>query len=143
MNDHELPDHLHDHIKSLCRDGDDFAEKGLDKEAYSAYAEAWELIPEPKAEWEASTWVLSALGDIEFLRNEYDDAKNLFLRAVQCPGGLGNPYIHLRIGQCQYECGNLEGAKQNLTRAYMGGGRELFDDEDPKYYQFLLTFLII
>lgn len=143
MDDHELPDHLYEELKSFCREGDDLADKGFFKEAYQSYTRAWELIPEPKVNWEASAWVLTALGDVLFLRQQFEDAKNLFLHAAQCPGGLGNPFVHLRLGQCQYETGNVDGAKDNLARAYMGGGPELFDDEDLKYYQFLLTFLVI
>jgi tetratricopeptide (TPR) repeat protein len=99
------------------------------------------LIPEPKIDWETSTWVLSALGEVLFRLGQYEDAKNLFLRAVQCPKGLGNPYIHLRIGQSQFETGNIEGAKENLARAFMGGGLEIFKQENEKYLTFLRQFL--
>ena len=136
-----LPDELHAQITALTKRGDELSHQGDQRAAYECYAQAWELIPEPKVEWEASTWVLAALGEIMFCRRQFDDAKNLFLRAVQGPKGLGNPYIHLRIGQCQYESGNLEGARDNLARAYMGGGLELFTQEDPKYVAYLREFL--
>lgn len=137
----ELPDDVYDEITALCKRGDEFVRKGEQREAYACYTAAWELIPEPKIEWEASTWVLAAMGDVLFARSQFEDARNLFLRAVQCPGGLGNPYIHLRIGQCQFENGNIAGASENLTRAYMGGGPELFEQEHPKYLAHLRTIL--
>ena len=36
----------------------------------------------------------------------------------------GNPFLRLRLGQVQVELGALDEAADNLTRAYMGGGRE-------------------
>ena len=136
-----LPTAVHARITVLCERGNELLRRGDQRAAYESFAQAWEVIPEPKIDWEASTWVLSALGDIMFCCCRYEEAKNLFLRAVQGPGGLGNPFIHLRIGQCQYESGNLEGARENLTRAYMGGGLELFAKEDPKYVDYLREFL--
>lgn len=136
-----LPDELHGQIVVLTKRGDELSRQGDRRAAYECYTQAWELIPEPKAEWETSTWVLSALGEVMFSSQRFDEAKNLFLRAVQGPKGLGNPYIHLRIGQCQYESGNLHGARENLTRAYMSGGIELFTPEDPKYLAYLREIL--
>jgi tetratricopeptide (TPR) repeat protein len=137
----ELPDNLYEQITSLCQDGDDLLRSGDQRGAFEQYVLAWRLIPEPKIDWAASTWVLSALGEVLWLRGHYEDAKNEFLRAVQCPGGLGNPYIHLRIGQTQFEAGNHEGAKENLTRAFMGAGLDIFAQENPKYLAFLRQFL--
>lgn len=141
MAEEELPNALYQQITALCKRGDDLLRSGDQRGSYESYSQAWELIPEPKIDWEASTWVLSALGEIMFRRGHYEDAKNLFLRAVQCPGGLGNPYIHLRIGQSQFETGNRTGAKENLTRAFMGAGLDIFGQEDQKYLAFLRQFL--
>lgn len=53
--------------------------------------------------------------------------------------GLGNPYIHLRLGQLYYEQENFDKAVDELTRAYMGGGLDIFIEDDPKYLDFLET----
>ena len=58
---------------------------------------------------------------------------------MQCPQGLGNPYIHLRLGQLYCEQDNLDKAIDELTRAYMGGGLDIFLEDDPKYLEFLET----
>jgi tetratricopeptide (TPR) repeat protein len=138
----ELPASIHAAITRLCEEGDQLARKGDDRAAHQKYSEAWELVPEDKADWEASTWILAAVGELFFRSGDIDKAKNCFLRAVQCPKGLGNPYIHLRIGQLQFEEGNLKGAGDNLTRAYMGAGEDIFEKEDPKYLAFLRTILL-
>jgi hypothetical protein len=58
---------------------------------------------------------------------------------VQCPKGLGNPYIHSRLGQLYLEQNNVDKAADELTRAYMGGGIDIFMEDDPKYLEFLET----
>jgi hypothetical protein len=142
MTNKSLPADVHAAITRLCEEGDALANKREDEAAYQQYAAAWELIPESKADWEASTWILAAIGEVFFRRRDIDKALNCFLRAVQCPKGLGNPYIHLRIGQLQFEQANMKGAGDNLTRAYMGAGEDIFRNEDPKYLSFLQTILL-
>jgi hypothetical protein len=56
---------------------------------------------------------------------------------MHCPKAIGNPFLHLRLGQCQFELGNLDRAADELARAYMGAGLEIFDSEDAKYFEFL------
>jgi len=57
------------------------------------------------------------------------------------PGGLGNPFIHLRLGQCALEEGHLDEAAEHLARAYMLEGAEILAEDDPKYFEFLKTRL--
>ena len=45
--------------------------------------------------------------------------------------------FHLRLGQVCYEVGELDRAANELTLAYMAEGRELFEDDDPRYWEFL------
>lgn len=51
-------------IARLCREARLHAKDGEKQLALAAYLEAWELLPEPKASWDASTLILSALGDL-------------------------------------------------------------------------------
>ena len=99
----------------------------------------WPFSPEPKQQWEASTWIYSAIGDTFSSQQGYSGALRAFQGAVTSPDGLGNPFIHLRLGQCRFELGDLEGAADELARAYMGDGLRVFSREDPKYLDFLST----
>jgi hypothetical protein len=56
---------------------------------------------------------------------------------MHCLDAIGNPFLHLRLGQCQFELGALDGAADELMRAYMGAGSDIFKDQDPKYLRFL------
>jgi hypothetical protein len=60
---------------------------------------------------------------------------------IELPGQ--NPLIHLRLGQLYHEGGKLEKAADELARAYMGAGGDIFIREDPKYFEFLKTKIII
>ena len=137
----ELDSGLYARIKALCEQGDQASEAGRFQEAKGCFLEALAFIPEPLEEWEASTWVLTALGDCSFLLHDLAAARGYLSRAVRCPDGLGNPFIHLRLGQCQLELGEEARARDELARAYMGGGPEIFDGEDPKYFAFIKRFM--
>src|SRR5690348_3438859 len=101
----ELGEELHGRVSELCAQGDTLAAEGRYDAAGKKYAEAWALLPEPKEEWEAATWILAAQGDAAFLKRDFLQALEHFSRGIRS-GGLGNPFFHLRAGECAYELGN-------------------------------------
>jgi len=135
----ELPDSTYHEIKRLCAAGDAHAERKAYADALVNYWAAWDLLPGPKTDWEAGTWILGAVGDANYLAGDYVAGRDNLSTAMHCPGAIGNPFIHFRLGQCQFEIGNHDRAANELMRAYVGGGREIFDGDDPKYYQFLAS----
>jgi tetratricopeptide (TPR) repeat protein len=135
----ELDDEVYETIQTLCATADALAESGEYPDALGKYWEAFDLIPEPKQEWEATLWVLAAIGDANFLLGDYAAARDNLANAMHCPGAMGNPFLHLRLGQSQFELGNLDRAADELTRAYGVAGTEIFDEEDRKYLDFLQT----
>jgi hypothetical protein len=141
MSRKKLSKAVHDAITRLCQEGDQFARAGNDQAALEKYTEAWELLPEEKEDWEAATWVLAAFGELFFGKDD-EESLRAFNAAVQCPGGLGNPYIHLRIGQIHFGFGNTRAADDNLARAYIMGGEEIFAKEDPKYLSRVQSILL-
>lgn len=137
-----LNEHTLGQIQYLCAQGDALVEQSEFERAFRFYSQALQLVPEPVEEWEATTWILVAIGDLYFLAGNKVKSLTAFEDAVRCPGGLGNPFIHLRLGQCYFELGQLDRAGNELTRAYMGGGRDILENEDPKYLEFLETLLV-
>ncbi|WP_374549905.1 tetratricopeptide repeat protein [Sphingobium yanoikuyae] len=69
MTTAELSSTVHDAIQHFCADGDALASAGRYEEAIAEYNRAWEIVPEPKSQWNASTWILAAIGDAAFLAN--------------------------------------------------------------------------
>jgi tetratricopeptide (TPR) repeat protein len=135
----ELADSVHAEIKRLCAEGDECARSDDYPKALSLYWTAWDALPEPKTEWEAATWILVAIGNANFIGDDFVAGLDNLSFAMRCPAAIGNPFIHLRLGQCQFELGNLDRAADELMRAYMGEGAEIFAEDDPKYLRFLAT----
>jgi tetratricopeptide (TPR) repeat protein len=128
-------------IDALCKSGDESADNGNYPEAIAAYWDAWDLLPEPKTEWEAATWILAAVGDANFLGEDYLAGRDNLATAMHCPGAIGNPFLHLRLGQCQFELGEEKKAADNLARAFLSEGKKLFENDDPKYLAFVKALL--
>lgn len=141
FNMSKLSDEIHSKIEELCDAGNEFIDEEQFSEALEQYWAAWDLLPEPKTNWEAATWILTAIGDINFLTEDFEEGKNNLSNVMHCPDAIGNPFIHLRLGQCHYELGNKEKSKDELARAYMGGGKEIFENDDSKYFNFVKSFL--
>lgn len=135
----ELAPAIYARVTQLSEQGEALFAQGKLNEARSVFIQAWKLLPEPQSEWEATTWLAASIGDIDFLKGDYAQARQTLQFAMVCPGGLGNPFLHLRLGQSQFELGELDRAADELMRAYMGAGEDIFRDEDPKYRAFLAT----
>ena len=140
----ELPDTIHDSITCHCAAGDDLAHRRQFDAAIVEYEKAWALLPEPKQTGEAATWILAGIGDAHFLSARFVRAEEVFAQAIlNAPGGLGNPFLHLRRGEALFETGDIRAAADDLMRAYMGAGVDIFRGEDPKYLKYLKTVAII
>lgn len=132
----ELDEKTYSEIQDLCAQGDNLAEQGNFSSALQNYWSAFDLVPEPKTDWDTSTWILTAIGDANFLGKDFQAGVDNLSNAMHCPGAIGNPFVHMRLGQCQFEVGNLDRAADELTRAYAIAGDDIFSDEDPKYLAF-------
>jgi tetratricopeptide (TPR) repeat protein len=143
MSVEQLDDHIFQEITRLSEEGNLLAEQSLFVEAKAKFIEALKLLPTPHSNWEAATWLYVGIGDMHFSLRDYEKMMFCFINAVQCPGGLGNPFIHLRLGQAYFELQQLDKAADELTRAYMGAGFDIFTEDDAKYLDFLETKIIL
>jgi tetratricopeptide (TPR) repeat protein len=137
----DLPANIHAKITRLSALGDEAQSRGDYAAAILHYDAAFASVPEPYQDWEASTWILVALGETYFFMGDFAKAAQNLTTAMHCPGGLGNAFVHFRLGQVQLELNNAERARDELMRAYMGAGSQIFAGEDPKYFAFLKPFI--
>jgi tetratricopeptide (TPR) repeat protein len=135
----ELPSEIHEKVTRLSAEGDALADEKKYDEAIRKYQEAWALLPEAKTQWEAARWLLAAIGDAQFFSRRFNDSLDAFTAAIVEAGGIGNPFLHLRRGESLFELSRNKEAADELMRAYMGGGPEIFESEDPKYLAYLKT----
>lgn len=129
-----LSDAVYNQIVSLSKRGEQLLSQGHAKEAIVKYEQALKLLPTPIHEWEAATWLFVAIGDAYWLIWDLERSYRAFQSALRCPDGIGNPFIHLRVGQIHLELEQHEAAVDNLLRAYMGADRKIFEGEAPKYF---------
>ncbi|HGW5375626.1 TPA: tol-pal system YbgF family protein [Pseudomonas aeruginosa] len=126
----ELPDKIYDEVDALSTKGNDL----MDGEHFDAAIEKWtqalDLLPAPKTDWEAYMWLSASIGDAEYQKERYELARNAFLDALNAPGGVENPFVHYRLGQCQVKLGNEAQGIESLLKAYMLDGEEIFLAED-------------
>jgi tetratricopeptide (TPR) repeat protein len=133
----ELDDAVHQQITYLSERGNALMEDGAPARAVEMFERALDLVPEPKTDWEAATWLNASVGDALFAQRQFAAARDRFLDALNCPGGPTNPFIQLRLGECCHELGDLPRARQHLMRAYMLAGLEIFASEPRKYYDLI------
>jgi len=138
-----LDDATFELVQRFSAEGDALAATGQYHEAIPAYNRAWGLLPEPKSQWAAATWILTAIADAGYLGGFLRSARDALDYVMLCPEAIGNPFLHLRRGEVLYEQGELAAAADELMRAYMGGGPDLFASEPAKYLEFLRTRAVI
>lgn len=129
----KLEDKVYQAIEQHCDEGDRLTEADECDLALAEYHKAWALLPEPQRAWEAATWIQIAIADACFFEGRFQEAEQALEYAQTCPGGLGNAYLDLRMGQVLFELDDLEAARECLRRAWQSGGEELFEGEDDKY----------
>lgn len=137
----ELPDEIYTKIEKWSEEGNNFFEREQFTQALGKYEAALQLVPEPKLDWEASTWLYTSIGDVHFSEEIFDKAKDSYHNALNCPDGIHNPYINLSLGQTLYELEEFEEARKFLLLAYMSEGHEIFEDENPKYIKHIADLI--
>ncbi|HEY3805219.1 MAG TPA: hypothetical protein VGL61_21565 [Kofleriaceae bacterium] len=96
-------------------------------------------------------WLRMSLGESSFRRDAWRDAMDAYGRAFaeDREAAVGNPLFHLRVGQCLFQLAWPEArletgpstAIDNLARALICGGIEMFDDEDAQYLAAIVDIL--
>jgi len=128
----ELPERLFTSIEALSEIGNEFADQGRLGEAVSQWANALSLLPDPKADWEAYTWLSASIGDARYQLGQFEQARHDFYDALNGPDGLENPFIHYRLGQCLIKLGDREAGLNSLFKAYMLDGENIFIEDESE-----------
>jgi tetratricopeptide (TPR) repeat protein len=123
-------------LDALAEEGNALSDSGKRDSAIGKWNQALNLIPEPKTDWEATTWLYASIGDAYYAQRKFADASAALFDALNCPGGLSNPFIHYRLGQSQIRLGSEDKGIEHLLRAYMLDGANVFSS-DPEGAEFL------
>jgi tetratricopeptide (TPR) repeat protein len=134
----ELPAPLHREIERMCEEGDAFMDRGEHLPALRRYRVALERLPQPRCSWIASVRLLCGMGDALWFLRQHAVALPLW-NAALLGGSLGNAFAHLRRGQTLYELGRYKLAQNELLRALLLGGNDIFANEPAKYWEFITS----
>lgn len=129
----QLDDTIVTRVTELCERGDDDVENALYEAAIEKYEEALSLVPRPLYAWAVTTWILTAIAEARYLQKDWARVKEVVMEAFRCEGAIGNPFLHLRLGQAEIALGSKGRGVDELIRAHERGGDDVFDGEDPKY----------
>ena len=129
-----LPPETFAEVKAKAEEGERRMAASDFRGAFDLFVAALNLLPDPREQWNAAGWLLVALGENAIRAGSFQAAEGPLTDAMWCPGTIGNPWVHLRCGQMRFELGQIDRAGDELARAYMGGGREVFEGQDPKYF---------
>lgn len=136
---HTVSKDMLEQIDKICEEGSELFDEDEYRRAIKVWEQAFRLIPEPKNKFSQSLWLHSSIGDAYFLLNDFKQSAAHFFAAKSNvdQNGYANPFIMLRLGQSYLELNDTVNAKEYLSRAYALGGKDLFDNEGKKYFDFL------
>lgn len=135
----EMDSNLQAQINKIAKDGDAQANKGNWAGQIEKYREIWDLIPEPKHEWDGGTWILGGIAEAYFQMKELESAKQFFNQSLKCHRGEENSFLHLRLGEINFDEKNLERARIHLKKAWDLSEGRAFAGEPKRYRDFLLN----
>lgn len=107
--------------------------------AVKTYKDALLDVPAPRAEYDITSEILFGIGEAHFFNGSYKKAYNAYMDSFNAGDGLENPLTYLRLGQIFLDTQTSEkDATDNLLKAYMLGGKSVFEENSPpKYFEFL------
>jgi len=130
----DLEPDIKEQVVPLCEKGLEQQENERYEASNRSFQKVLGLIPEPKNEWKAYTWLLLHIADNHYELKEYEAALDVILEVLaQKDDYSENAYVKMRLGQCLYETGAKKEGLAALVEAYEIDGEELFEDEYVKY----------
>ena len=127
----ELPDALYDQVTRLSELGNEHADDRQFDFAINCWRDALNLLPAPVEQWDAASWLHASIGDAAWQAGRPKATKEAMFDALNCAGGVENPFIHFRLGQAAERLGERDLAVQSYMKAYMLDGTDIFD-ADPQ-----------
>lgn len=136
-----LPAPIRTKVEAIKSGADKLVVQKKYPEAIREYWRAYDLLPQPEKNWKETATLLVAIGEANYLAGNYEACRDNLAVAMHSPGAFGTPTVHLRLGACQYELGNMTRAADDLARAYIPAGKSIFQERDQKYLVFVKSKL--
>lgn len=104
----------------------------LDKKA-QILRDIYESLPDGEMMNREVRYVIVIIAELYFMAEKYKTAKYYYSFVMRFENTIGNPFLHLRLGQIQYYLGKTDRMIEELSRALIMGGESVFEGEDKKF----------
>ena len=119
-------------VRKHCNQGEAHMKERHVRQARESFIAAIKLLPEPLGQWNAAGWALLALGHAHVVTNDWQIARQVLSDAMWSPGVFGNPWAHRLKGQVHFALNERDRATDDLCRAYLMAGRDVFEGSGPE-----------
>ena len=100
------------------------------------YLKAWDLLPEPKYDWDVSQILIYRISDFYLEWKKFETAIEWAKQVFRTSPSASDGTPHIVFGKIYFESGNVDLALDNFIKAYEVAGKRAFEGEDPKYLKF-------
>ena len=116
--------------------------KDLDVESrVNELMKIYESLTDDQKRTREGRYVIVHIAEVCFSERWIEDAFDNFNFAMQFKDTVGNPFLHLRLGQLNYLVQNKDKMHDELSRALIMAGEAIFKDEDPKLIEMVKSIL--
>lgn len=130
---------LENRIIGIITEGNECDDNKEFKAAIDKYDEAYNILPEPKFEWEMlSAWLAGSYFNAYFSLGNFAEAKHWAVNELKYKGSDIDVGPLMDIGMASYELGQFDEAYENFNAAYMYGKERPFKEYPKKYLNFYL-----
>lgn len=103
----EIPNDIFDQVTRLSQAGNEAQERGNLNDAIAHWKQGLALLPDPRFQWSATSWLLAAIGEAQRQSGQIDAACQTFLEADGTDDGK-NPFVQFMLGACLYDLGKKQ-----------------------------------
>lgn len=79
-------------------------------------------------------YMILRIGEVHFQHKNFPEAFDNYAFSMRFQDTIGNPFLHLRLGQIQYYLDEMERVADELSRALIMAGKTIFDDEPDTFF---------
>lgn len=130
---------LEEIIISTVEKGNNFHHNKFYEEALDEYNKAWELLPEPKLEWEIASWIAACIYKVYFDMAAFSKAKVWAEIALRTRASDINTAPLINLGIVCYELGQFDESYKYFDAAFSYGKARAFKERPKKYLDFYLA----
>ena len=101
----------------------------------------YESLTDDQKRTREGRYVIVHIAEVCFSERWIEDAFDNFNFVMQFKDTVGNPFLHLRLGQLNYLVQNKDKMHDELSRALIMDGEAIFKDEDPILIEMVKSLL--